>query len=317
MIRSTAAHKTPVFEIISVFVIIVTVFAMALTDALIKLVSSDMSLWQVYVLRSLMVLPALALIRRGRLRPEHAGWVYLRSLLLTAMYLAIYAAIPVLSLSVLAASLYTGPLFITALSALVLNRKISATQWGAILLGLIGVGLVLQPNAEAFSWYSLVPLAAALLYALAATITSAKCENEHPVVLGFALNITLMVFGSLASLAILWIPGTHLPDYPFLFGRWSELSAQHLSFVVVLAGLFLGVSVGLARAYQSKQPEVIAAFDYSYLVFAALFGIVLFDDWPSSLTCLGLGMIVLAGLASLWAGRDIAESGVTEDRSVT
>ncbi len=317
MIRPTAAHNAHAFEVVSVFVIIVTVFAMALTDALIKLMSSDMSLWQVYVLRSLMVLPVLALIRRGRLRPRHAGWVYLRGLLLTAMYLAIYAAIPVLSLSVLAASLYTGPLFITALSALVLNRKISATQWGAILLGLIGVGLVLQPNAAAFNWYSLVPLAAALLYALAATITSAKCENEHPVVLGFALNITLLVFGGLASLAILWIPGTRLPDYQFLFGRWSELSAEHLSFVVVLAGLFLGVSVGLARAYQSKQPEVIAAFDYSYLIFAALLGIILFEDWPSGLTCLGLGMIGLAGLASLQASRRNAASVAAKNRRVT
>ena len=306
MIRSNASPWSDNFEVVSILVIIVTVFAMALTDALIKLMSSDMSLWQVYVLRSLFVLPVLMIIRRGRLRPQTTFWAYLRGLLLTAMYLAIYIAIPMLSLSVLAAALYTGPFFITALSALILKRGVSAAQWGAILLGLIGVGFVLQPNADGFDWFSLIPLSAALLYALAATVTSAKCANEHPVVLGFALNVTLLGCGGLASIFVAWMPSTSLPDYPFLFGRWSELSLSNLLLVILLAALFLCVSVGLARAYQSKRTEVIAAFDYCYLLFAALLGIVLFDDWPSGLTCLGLGLIVLAGLISLRVSRSSA-----------
>lgn len=297
--------KTPSlpFEAVSIVVIIFTVFAMALTDALVKLMSSDMPLWQLYVLRSAFILPVFAVISRGNLRPLHTQWVYLRGLLLLAMYLAIYAAIPVLSLSVLAAALYTGPLFITGLSAVLLKRSVSAQQWAAILLGLAGVGMVLQPTAGAFNWYSLVPLLAALLYALAAALTSLKCADEHPVVMGFALNVTLFGFGGLASLFILAIPSDLLPDYPFLFGQWSAITNHALMLIAGLAVLFVCVSVGLARAYQSQKPEVIAAFDYSYLIFAVLLDVVLFDDWPGLLTCVGLGLIVGAGLLSVRASR--------------
>jgi drug/metabolite transporter (DMT)-like permease len=108
-------HRTNVTT--GIVIIVLTVFAMSTADMIVKLFSASLPLWQIYVVRSLIVIPilaAFAIFRREAIRitPVSHAWVAVRSLLLAFMYIFIYAAAPVLSLSVIAATLYTGPLFI-------------------------------------------------------------------------------------------------------------------------------------------------------------------------------------------------------------
>lgn len=104
-------------NVIGILVIIMTVFAMSFADAIVKYVSSELPLWQIYVVRSLIAIPIISVVffgkNEGNLSVQSMKWVILRSLLLTFMYVAIYAATPILSLSVIGASLYTGPLFLS------------------------------------------------------------------------------------------------------------------------------------------------------------------------------------------------------------
>ncbi|WP_366509320.1 DMT family transporter [Mesorhizobium sp.] len=71
--------------------------------------------------------------------------------------------------------------------------------------------------------------------------------------------------------------------------------------IFILAGLMVGISVGLAKAYQSPRPQVIATFDYAYLPFAALWGFVFFGEIPDLWTVLGMALIAAAGLIVLRA----------------
>lgn len=285
--------------IAGIITIILTVFAMALTDAFVKFASADMTLWQIYVCRSVLALPVLALLAKGRVWPKAVGWVTLRSLALVAMYLAIYAAIPLLDLSVVAAALYTGPLFIVLLSAFFLREPITAMQWVAVILGFIGVLFVVRPNGADFTALSLIPVIAAFLYALAAVLTRAKCQDETPASLAISLNLALVAVGLLASLLLRVSPSAYAETYPFLFGQWSDWTAQSLGILVVMAVLIVGVSIGLARAYQSPRPQVIATFDYVYLVFAAFWGFVFFREIPQLWTVIGIALIILAGVLVL------------------
>lgn len=285
--------------IAGIITIVLTVFAMALTDAFVKFASADMTLWQIYVCRSVLALPVLALLAKGRVWPKAVGWVTLRSLALVAMYLAIYAAIPLLDLSVVAAALYTGPLFIVLLSAFFLREPITAMQWVAVILGFIGVLFVVRPNGADFTALSLIPVIAAFLYALAAVLTRAKCQDETPASLAISLNLALVAVGLLASLLLRVSPSAYAETYPFLFGQWSDWTAQSLGILVVMAVLIVGVSIGLARAYQSPRPQVIATFDYVYLVFAAFWGFVFFREIPQLWTVIGIALIILAGVLVL------------------
>src|SRR5436305_6795129 len=109
--------------------IVAAVAAMSFQDGMVKYVSAGMPLWQIYVLRSLLALPILLALLRFRrrplpIRPTSPGWAFLRSLLLVTSYIAFYASLPLLSLSVAAAAVYTAPLFITLLSALWLRDPV-------------------------------------------------------------------------------------------------------------------------------------------------------------------------------------------------
>ena len=289
-----------------IFTILLTVFAMALTDAFVKFASADMTLWQIYVCRSILALPVLVFLTKGHVWPKALGWVTLRSLALVAMYFAIYAAIPLLDLSVVAAALYTGPLFIVLLSSVFLRESIASMQWMAVALGFVGVLFVVRPNGADFTSLSLMPVIAAFLYAVAAVLTRAKCQNEAPASLAISLNIALVVFGGLASVWLRISPSGSAQSYPFLFGQWSNFDARTLGILIVMAMLIVGVSMGLARAYQSPRPQVIATFDYAYLIFAALWGFVFFRETPQFWTMIGIALIIMAGILVVVSG-EVAE----------
>ncbi|WP_040245032.1 DMT family transporter [Chromohalobacter japonicus] len=282
--------------------ILATVFAMALADAFVKYASADMSLWQIYVLRSLLVVPLLALLVGMRVRVPRLGWVMLRSLSLALMYLGIYGALPKLDLSVVAASLYTAPLFITLLSATFLRETINLRHWIAVLMGFLGVLLVVKPGVSGFTPYALIPVGAALLYAIAAVLTRAKCDDVEAPVLAFWLNLTLLVFGVSASLFIVLLQTGESHSYPFLLGYWSQMHSGDWAVIGILAALMLVISIGLARAYQSPRTHVIATFDYAFLIFAAFWGFIFFGEVPDLWTVAGIVLIATAGVIVLHAG---------------
>lgn len=290
---------------IAVIVIVITVFTMAFADAIVKAVSSHMPLWQVFVVRSLIAIPIIALAAfAGSVRllhPLSLGWTMLRSILLVLMYIGIYAGAPVLSLSTIAASLYTGPLFITLFSSVLIGEQVGARRWSAILLGFIGVLFIIRPGSDAFSFAALIPVAAAIFYALVAVITRTKCAGEQPIVLALALNYALLLVGGAATIVLYLL---HLSPavqglYPFLLGNWIPMGAAEWAILATLAVLIVGIGVGLATAYQSGPPAVVAAFDYSYLIFAAFWSFVFFSDVPDIFTVIGIVVIACAGFLVL------------------
>lgn len=291
-----------------IITILVTVFAMALADAFVKYSSADMTLWQIYVLRSIIVVPILLMMARGHLRFSGPGWIALRSLALALMYLAIYGAIPLLKLSVIAASLYTAPIFIVLLSAIFLREPISVRHWIAILTGFAGVLLIVQPTASGFTPLALIPVVAAFLYAVAAVITQSKCDRIPALTLALSLNLMLLAFGTLVSLLIACTHVGAASDYRFLFGHWHLVDTRDWQVIAVLAVLMIGISIGLAKAYQSPRPQVIATFDYAFLIFASFWGFVFFGEVPDFWTLGGMVMIAVAGLIVLHANAQVEKN---------
>ena len=291
--------------------IIGTVFTMALADTVIKYIGHDMPLWQIFVLRSVIALCLVGLFsmcaaaRNGAgngVDWRHAGgWVAVRSVILVFMYVTLYAAMPIVDLSVIAAVLYTSPLITTLLSALVNAERVPVLSWGAVLVGFGGVLLIVKPAGDRFDPAMLVPLMTAFFYSLTAVLTRSKCATVHPVVLVVALNVALIACGLMISGGLLlagWA-GMMMPDYPFLFGSWIKIGSSIWGLMAVLAVLFVIVGAGFARAYQLAPSVIIATFDYSYLLFATMFGMLVFAERPDALAVAGMGLIVLAGFVGL------------------
>ncbi len=279
---------------LAVAAIVCAVLALSLGDAIIKSTGLDLPLWQMYILRSALVVPPLWwLARRNGARGFGApGWVVLRSALLVIMWLSYYAALPLMPLSLAAAGYYTAPILITVIAAALARRWPAPRVLLAIFMGFAGVVLVLRPDASGFDLATLLPLLAALLYACAMVLTARKCRNDDPFALALALNIAFIIAG--AGLGI--FAGR---EGSFVFGPWQSLDLALIGVVAMLAAVVFIGSVGAAIAYQNGPTATVAAFDYCYLVFSLMWGAIFFGEMPGALALIGIAIIVAAGILSL------------------
>lgn len=290
----------------SIIIVVGSVFLLSVSDAIIKAASAQISLWQLNVIRSLLavvMLAALVLLRNGKdsLWPQSPGWATFRGLLLALMWIAFYAALPFITLTMAALAIYTTPLFITLFSSIYLKERITPRKWFSIVLGFAGVLVTLNPTADDFSSYALLPILAAILYALAAVVTKGKCADEDAMVLAMVMNLVLLASGLLGSLLIA-MAGPLEPQQGqlrFLLGDWSYMQLADWTLMVLLAVLMVLVSTGIARAYQIGEPSIIGAFDYTYLVFAILWGVLVFEESLNARIVTGLVMILMSGFILL------------------
>jgi len=295
------------------FFIVIAAFALSLGDGLVKITSTHASLWQLLMLRSLIAVPLLIGVIRTRggrsLKPNNSLWVGVRSLLLVAMWIAVYVAVASLPLPTVSAALYTAPLIITLLSGLAPGRRLAAGEIGAVVVGFVGVLMLLQPGGSAFSVVLWLPLAGALCYALAALVTGSRCREESPLLLSLILNVAFLLVGTIMTTGLtLWPVAAELRGAaPFVLNGWQTITSTALlpvaGLVTMLALIMVVANTSMARAYQIGPAPVIAAGDYSYLVFSCLWSLLLFGEAPTALGALGIALIVAAGLWASAAGR--------------
>jgi drug/metabolite transporter (DMT)-like permease len=114
-----------------------------------------------------------------------------------------------------------------------------------------------------------------------------------------ALNISLLATGAVATGAIAaWGPiASQAAAYRFLLGHWATMGAREWGVIALLAVLIVAISAGVAKAYQSGPPAIIATFDYAYLAFAAFWSLVFFAELPDAATI--VGMLLIAGAGAL------------------
>jgi len=217
------------------------------------------------------------------------------------MWIAYYTALPHIELSVAAAVYYTIPLFITLFSAFFTGDKVSARAWFAIALGFSGVLIIVRPQSDGFNLYILLPLLAAVLYALSMILTRTRCRDENPWILSLSLNVMFILMGITATLLmpLLQLSPSTIANNSFLLGEWSALNSKTIMAMTILATVVIAGSYFAAIAYQNGPPALVSTFDYSYLAFSALWGFLFFAEIPDGFTICGMLMIVIAGLIAL------------------
>ncbi len=286
--------------------IIFAVFSLSLGDAIIKSISVSFPLWQLYVLRSVIAIPLLLIFIKWRrsglnLIPKAIGWVLLRSFFMAAMLATYYIALPHMQLSVAAAAYNTLPLFIILLSAIVLKQKIQPIGWFAIGLGFVGVLFLLRPTIEGFNLYALLPLFGAVLHASAMLLTRTKCKTENPLVLTLFINYMFIAIGATVTLSLLALnlPQDIVGVNEFLLGGWVTIGTLEIIALFILATTILVGNIFGAIGYQIASPHIVAPFDYFYLIFSVLWGMLFFSEFPNMTTVIGMVLITSAGLITI------------------
>ncbi len=181
-----------------------------------------------------------------------------------------------------------------------------------MLLGFLGVIAILRPGSEAFSWFALLPLLAAVFYALSMVLTRSHCRDEPPLTLALVLQISFLITGlvGISGLAAIGLKAETKAAYPFLLEGWAPIGAKEWGVMALLGFLSTVYFISVAKAYQIAPPSIIATFDYGYLVSATLWGFVFFAERPDGLTWLGMMLIMAAGLLVALPGARRRDDGV-------
>lgn len=261
---------------------------LTLNDAVAKLLTDRHDPVQILFLRNLIAVPiiaAAALLLHGprALRTRRPGLHALRGLVMLAAVWFYFSALSLLPLAQATALIFAAPIIITALSAPLLGERVGPWRWGAVLLGFVGVLIVVQPGAAGFQVAALLPLGAALGYAIF-MISARWLEPED----GFLKTMLfVMLFPMLyAAPFALWF---------WTAPRWEDLGL----FAACAVFGSLGITL-IGQAFRLAPAAVVAPFEYTALVWATGLGWVIWGDVPGAATVAGALVIVASGAVIAW-----------------
>ncbi|MEO9338701.1 DMT family transporter [Mesorhizobium sp. SB112] len=228
------------------------------------------------------------------MRLKRPRWVWARNLCLAGMWLCYYAGLPFMIFSLAAACYYTAPVWMALLSRILLDERIGCVKLIAIFTAFVGVMIAVDPLGSELSLAVLLPLAAALFYALTAIITWSRCAEEAPLALAFNLNIILVIAGSVGTaMLVLFAPAD---ADGFILSAWPSLGTAEWLLIVFLALLHPVIEMAVAKAYQLAPSTIIGVFDNAYLPFAAFWAFVLMFEIPTWSEASGMTLIAAAGI---------------------
>lgn len=216
--------------------------------------------------------PRLMISRRPMLQ-------MLRSSFLLGATLFGMLALKIMPLVDFSAIVWVAPVLITALSVFILREKVSPSVWASVFTGLLGVWVIIGRTGVDFSLAMLFPLLAAVASALYQIATRLLRRADLPV--------TTLFYTALAG--VLFCGG--LLPFAAVAPRLADAG------LMLVLG-FLGVvsHYCLIRAFAAAPANIIAPFGYTALLWATLFGLVIFGEIPGPRTLLGAGLIAGAGL---------------------
>ena len=215
----------------------------------------------------------------GALRTRKPMLHVLRALLLFSALVLFFAGLRVLPLAEAIAVAFTAPLFVTALSVPILHERVGPRRWAAVLIGFVGAIVMLRPGTDAFRPDTLLILASALFFALGMLLTRRMSATET--------NAAMFTYSTI---------GAGLASIPFMTVIWRAPEAQHL-WVFLGLGIVGGCAAYLMIvAYRNAPAALIAPFEYSALIWGAIFGWMIWQEQPPAIVWGGAIIIVFSGL---------------------
>ena len=178
------------------------------------------------------------------------------------------------------------PVLVVALSAIILREHVSLKTWIAIFIGFIGVLIIMNPTNEVFSLFSILPLLAALFWAISNIVLKFIPENISSV----KINFYSINFSYLGSILIL-----------FSTSEFSGVENSLDWLLLILVGILGGfASILFSYAYRVISPSTLAPFEYLGIPSSFILGWIFFYEAPIEQLFPGVIGIVIAGFIIIW-----------------
>ena len=260
-----------------------SVCTFSVMDLLVKW-SSDYPTGEVLFFRGFFgLLPTYFLIPKNKLKTfyttKRSKEHLFRCLMGLMALIAIVIALRELPLAVVVSLSYAAPLFITVLSIFLLSEKVGVFRWLAVLIGFVGVIIIAEPGFKGMNYLYFLPLIFCVGMAFV-TITIRKLSTTEPIwLISIFFTITISIAG-LATIPMGWI----MPNFQdFIL----------LALIGVTGG---SANLFLTQSYKLSEVSLVAPLKYLALVFAIIFGYLIWNEIPTIKTLIGASLVVLASL---------------------
>ena len=260
-----------------------SVCTFSVMDLLVKW-SSDYPTGEVLFFRGFFgLLPTYFLIPKDKLKTfyktKRSKEHLFRCLMGLMALIAIVIALRELPLAVVVSLSYAAPLFITVLSIFLLSEKVGIFRWLAVMIGFIGVIIIADPGLKGMNYLYFLPLIFCIGMAFV-TITIRKLSKTEPIwLISIFFTITISIAG-LATIPMGWI----MPNFQdFIL----------LALIGVTGG---SANLFLTQSYKLSEVSLVAPLKYLALIFAIIFGYLIWNEIPTVKTLIGASLVVLASL---------------------
>ena len=264
----------------------VSMFGFVVNDTLMKSLFITYPIIEIIFLRALFCLPLLFIamkIKRVKiLNHSRLTWnlMMLRGFAEVMATITFLYALKHLPLPNVTAIIQILPLTVTMAAALFLNERVGYRRWTAIIIGLIGVIIVINPGAEGFSSYSYYAVLSVIFVTIREMVTRKLPPEVPSMLVTFVTIIGVTIMSAVAM--------------PFV-----SLKALDASTVILVFSASIAVFVGYLfsiMAMRVGEISLVSQFRYTGMIWAILLGYVMFSDIPTPNTIFGVFIIVASGL---------------------
>jgi drug/metabolite transporter (DMT)-like permease len=291
LFKNLSAYDERSARLAGIALMLLSIFMFSFGDAMGKFLVGTYSVGQLLFLRAcaalLLLSPMIWTQRHQFLHPERPRLQLFRVVLSTLEVAAFFLATVYLPLADVITYYLAGPIFVTAMSAIFLREKVGWRRWTAILVGFCGVLIALRPSAQTVSLPALIALGGSLSFATLMLITR-SLRKTPDIVMASSQFVGTFLLGAVLS-AFNWVPPT--PGSLVIFAAAGLISVTALFCV--------------NRSLKLAPASVVVPYQYSMIVWAVIFGFVVFGDVPEIATIVGAAIIIGAGFYIYLRERDL------------
>jgi drug/metabolite transporter (DMT)-like permease len=277
---------------LGMLLMIATVFVFAVQDGFSRYLGGGYSVLMIVMVRYWVFaafVTTQALMKggmRSAVRTRHPWLQIARSVLLISEICVMVFAYNRIGLINTHAIFAVCPLLVAGLAMPILGEKVGWRRWTAIVIGMVGVGIILQPDGGVFSLDSFLPLISAFMFALYSLLTRLATRDEPAFVSFFWSGIIGAMLMTIVGLPYL----TMMPPFDLLM-------------IAVYSFLALFGHYLLIRSYSIAEASALQPFAYLQIVFVTAIAMVVFDEALRPNVIIGGGIVILAGLFTVIRSR--------------
>ncbi|MGB5705295.1 MAG: DMT family transporter [Arenicellales bacterium] len=268
-----------------IVILVIATFFFAAQDALTKRLTQTLSVFEIVCIR-FFIFSLFALVFAHKrigiwqgLKSANPGLQIIRGLLISSEIAVFAYAIRFLGLAEMHALFACFPLLITVLSVPMLGERVGWRRWLAVIVGFLGTLLIIRPGIGVFDPFSTIALIAALMFAVYNILTRKVSRTDR-------FETSLLYFGLAGFLAFLLA-------MPFV---WQTPTTEESALLISLSITSIIGHLCLIKSLELVPAVILQPFNYFVLVWAIVFGYLLYGEVLEPVTLFGAGMVVASGV---------------------